>query len=385
MRADLAPLEGLIKEPPSTSGESPKVLSIFVPTEPKHPRKAPLILKSQLRDAQGLLRQRGLSEDDTQTWLSRFEPMVENPGEWTHGADGAAFFATDEGIEHYPLPFEPSSEVLMSGGPFLVPMLPLLGNNGWFYILTLSQKKVRLFEANRDGADLIETPDLPHSLTEALGSDYREDGVQMRSGVAGSSPGGNVYHGHGGPSDDAKAEITRFCQRVDEGLKPYLRRGTAPMVLAGVDYVRAIYRDVSHYPALLEDGVSGNPDTLDARQLHERAWPTAELALLDPVERAKIQVRETVGTDRGTTDLATVLAAAETGRVDLLLVARGAREWGRFDAESARIERGSADDGASEELLNRAVLSCLRNSGTAFEVDSQEMPDDSPVAAVLRY
>jgi hypothetical protein len=41
---------------------------------------------------------------------------------------------------------------------------------------------------------------------------------------------------------------------------------------AGVDYLRPIYTEITKYPQVLEDGVSGNVERLKDEELHARAW-----------------------------------------------------------------------------------------------------------------
>jgi hypothetical protein len=59
---------------------------------------------------------------------------------------------------------------------------------------------------------------------------------------------------------------------LDEGLKKYLGHTQAPLVLAGADYLLPIYRAVSGYPEVLEEGIVGNPEIRGGEALHEQAW-----------------------------------------------------------------------------------------------------------------
>ena len=361
-------------------------ISLFLPTERSSPGKAPKTLKSLLRELNETLVKRGWSPARAEKIANAARPLVDRPEEWAREGDGAAIFICDEKTHVYGVPYSLNSEFVIAQRPFVLPLLPLLSTEGPFYLLAFSLHKVRLFEGHRDRIREIEIADVPQSLLEAVGHEYEDKSLQMRTGVTGGQGTGMMVHGHGEGSDsEKKREATVFLKRVDAGISSLLTWPDAPLVLAAVDYLQAIFREVSDHPNLVREGVSGNPDQLDARELHAKAWPLAEKVFLRQVDDAKEKARELTGTEKATDDLGQVLSASEAGRIDRLLVARGARAWGTFD----RAERVvSPDDGTAEEsdeLLNRATAQCLGTGGMAFLVDRGELPDGSPVAAVLRY
>jgi hypothetical protein len=380
MFPDLDQLKTLISEP------EPPCITIYLPTERSVPGKASKHLKSKLREAHETLLNRGWSPAKADQTLSEATALMNSPDDWAREGAGAAIFLKNGEMHTYALPFEPSPELVIAHRPFLLPLLPVLSTEGHFYILAISLHGVRLFEATRDSVSEVEIADVPQTMQDVVGHDYEEKHLQMRSGVAGGAPGGQMMHGHGAASEsEKKREATQFLHRVDSALKPYLRRSDAPIVLVAVDYLQAIFREVTDIPNVLPEGVSGSPDDLDARALHEKSWPVAEKVFLQPVEEAKEQARELAGTEKGSDDLGEVLGATIEGRVDRLLIARGARAWGTYDSEHRVVspDDGTSDD--SDELLNRAVSQCLGAGGQAFLVDRGELPDGSPVAAVFRY
>ena len=98
----------------------------------------------------------------------------------------------------------------------------------------------------------------------------------------------------------------------------------APLVLAGVEYVRAIYRDVNTYPHLLEAGISGSPDRTSTEELHTRAWALMEPHFARERDNAAAAYREALGTGRASASFGDVLTAAEAGRIEVLFVPTGA-------------------------------------------------------------
>ena len=159
----------------------------------------------------------------------------------------------------------------------------------------------------------------------------------------------------------------------------------APLVLAGVAYVRAMYRDVNTYPHLLEAGISGSPDRTSTEELHTRAWALVEPRFARDRDSAAAAYRGALGTGRASASLEDVLTAAEAGRIDVLFVPTGAHV---VSASHARAEDSHAD--GRQELgggdpIEEAVIRTMLNAGTVYAVPEHEMPDRAPVAALFRY
>jgi hypothetical protein len=88
---------------------------------------------------------------------------------------------------------------------------------------------------------------------------------------------------------------------------------------------------------------------------------------------------------RATSYLRAIIPAASSGAVDCLLVANNERRWWSFDPiGGALVLREPAIPGDTE-LINLAVVQTLQHGGAAYVVEPEQMPDSSPLAAILRY
>lgn len=54
---------------------------------------------------------------------------------------------------------------------------------------------------------------------------------------------------------------------VDIGLKEIFREQQALLILAGVDYLLPIYRKVSEYANIMQEGITGSPEHLRPEEL----------------------------------------------------------------------------------------------------------------------
>jgi hypothetical protein len=263
------------------------------------------------------------------------------------------------------------AELVTVGERFhLTPLLALVGGDEHFFVLALDLHGTRLYRGTPDRLRAVPLPGVPASLEEAMRFDDRQEQLQLHE-AGPARPGGRpaaVFHGHGVGNDDAKDRITRYFREVDRGVRRALRGEHATLVLAGVDYLLPIYRRVTTYPRLAQAHVPGNPRQLGRRELHARAWAVArqELhAMRDAAERYQ-QLR---GTGRTSDDLARIVEAAETGRVESLLLP---------------VEDLAPDD-ARVAAVDQAVARTMACGGTVWVLPPDELPASPLPAAVLRY
>ncbi len=360
-------------------------LSILLPT----PRSAPdaptgkIHLKNLLRQAEEDLTQSAMSRAAIRTLLAPLHQLLADPDFWQTQATGLALYRTPETFRQIQLPFEPKERVALGDHFYLTPLLPLLDHGERFLVLALSQKNVRLLEADRHGCRELDLEDMPTSLTEALGHDWKEKTLQAHT--SNGAPGrAAVFHGQGGITDDSDTEIVRFCQLLDHALRQHLK-STPPLVLAGVESLLATFRRVSHYPNLVAKEVTGNPELLDKKTLHEQAWEAVTPVFRNPLEQALQRCRELADTPRGSHEIPEIVAAAIDGRVEQLVVVEGNVCWGTFDPLKRRVEIHSERHGDEEDLINLSACETLRHGGQVFTVPEIEAPGCAPAAAVYRY
>jgi len=156
-------------------------------------------------------------------------------------------------------------------------------------------------------------------------------------------------------------------------------------VLAGVDYLFPIYREVNTYPYLMEDGIPGNPKGISTEQLHKLALEIVRPYFQKAENDAIAQYRQSSGTGLTSSNIKEIIRSACDGRVGLLFIATGHKQWGIFDPESKDVQLHQKMETGSEDLLDSSAIRTLLNGGTVFSVPQEKMPDDKPIAAVFRY
>jgi hypothetical protein len=146
------------------------------------------------------------------------------------------------------------------------------------------------------------------------------------------------------------------------------------------------FRKHAQYPTIHDRAVLGNPDQTPSETLRDAAWEAIEPRF--DARRGQIadRIRNQLGTGRTTDQVVEIVVAAADGRIDTLILARGAKVAGRFDPDRREV---TVHDQASEDsvdLLNLAALETLAHDGEVYVVSSDEVPSEtSSAAAALRF
>ncbi len=365
-------------------------VSLYMPTHRvgTETQQDPTRCRNLLREARRSLSDREVSSRQADELLQAADDLAGDRMFWQHQSDGLALFAAPGTFNHYRLPIRFNSLVTVADRFHIKPLLPLLTGDGRFFVLALSQNRVRFFQGSRFNLNPVEDMgNIPGSLKEALGPDDLGSSVQYRTGMSDGRGGHTaIYHGQGYGSEDAKKDLGRYFSQIDRAVRELLRDDTAPLVLAGVDYLLPIYRESSTHPNLAEGGITGSPDRLSTEELHKAAWELVRGHFRREEETAAARYRAMAGTGLTSDDIRTALVAAFNGRVDSLFVAIGVHQWGVYCEDTATVQLTERDHADSEDLLDLAAVYTLNNGGTVYAVPKTRIPAEGrAVAALFRY
>jgi hypothetical protein len=157
------------------------------------------------------------------------------------------------------------------------------------------------------------------------------------------------------------------------------------MILAGVNYLLPMYREVNTYQHMLTEGIVGSPELIGNEDLHALAWPIAREYLLTGEREAVAKFQNLTGSPKSSIDLGEILAAAHQGRIETIFVANGRETWGRYDAATDQVTLESAQSVDNTDLLDLAATQTFVTGGRVYVVDPDAVPGGEPVAAVFRF
>ena len=369
-------------------------ISIYMPTHMAgaDTRENPIRFKNRLQEAERLLGEHGFDDDKIDELLGSARQLVDDNNFWQYQREGFALFISRDEQRQYKLPFAPEEITIVAEHFYIKPMLPFLAEGERFFILAASLNKVRLFEGTRFEVSEIALEDTPTSLAEALKYDDPEtslDHYTISAGGRGGGEGGAVFQGQGGGKDERNVNILRFFKELDNGVRRILepQGSRIPVVFVGDKGIFPIYQEANHYGGLLDDNVDGNPDILDAKTLHEKAWPVAEPHLQGRRKQDSDEYMHKAGADpeHASAELGDILPAAFDSRIETLFVAQNAHRWGRYDPEARQVELHDDSQAGDSDLLDLAALHTILNGGRVYAVDESEVPGEQVAAAVYRF
>ncbi|MBD3305039.1 hypothetical protein GF339_01705 [candidate division KSB3 bacterium] len=371
-------------------------ISLFFPTyrAGKQIQQNPIRFKNLLDNVEEPLRARGFRKHDLEELLEPAVQLVDDLTFWQHQSDGFALFLSPTLFRYYRLPLQ-FEEVVVVGDRFHIkPLLPLLSGDGRFYLLALSQNAVRVFQGTRQSISELEVEAIPQSLADALKYEEPLKQIQYHSGAqvpGGKAKGSVIFHGQGVGSDDKtkKKKLKEFFQQIDAGMQDLLQQETAPLVLAGVEYLFPLYQEANTYAHLVKKGIPGNPEDLSAQELHQEAWQIVEPLFLESQQQQYQKYQELLGTGSplASHDLREIVPAAQYGRIETLFVAAKTYQWGRFTPETKEVVLHPTMESDSQDLLDLAAVQTLLHGGTvyAMQTDTISSDNDGALAAIFRY
>ena len=340
------------------------IVSIFLPCDPKRAEPDPAALKSAAQWAEeSLVTDHGLDRAAAAAILA---PLVGAALVPATPSRGAAWFLAPGRAMCIAVPGDIGPAVQIGAAPDTLRLLPFLSGEPTYYILALSQHRVRVFRANRFDIEPVNVADMPKGIEDDLWYVQRETSFNRH--------GSGAMHAAGATPDDTKDMVHQYMHHVDRALAPVLAESHAPLVVVGIGYEAAMFINESHYRHIVETPVVGNADSLDVATIHARSWEIVD-ALPGAAEAATARAQDLAGTGRAVTDPGEIATAAANGAVEQFLVARSLTEGspvqGRLDDERA----------CYATALNAAVAT----GATAFVVDDADLPAGAMAAAVLRY
>ncbi len=368
----------------------PYCISFFLPTHRSGKEVTEMIdqkvLKQQVKEINKRLKSDKLEENEIKDILEPAKKLSEDSGFWKHQSDGLAIFRNKKLFEYYKLPvcFEPYTHI--ADHFYLTPLVYYINNTGKFYLLALSLSDVRVYECFSNQIRELKTEGpIPEKLEDVVGFDYQEKSLQFRKGQTGFNQ--TMYHGHGRANEEEKKlEILKFFREVNKGLIKILKDQEAPLVIATVDYLMPIYKQVNSYRNLLDDFVAGNPEHENPGKLQEKASIIVE-SYFKKERITKVKAYElALSNHKASSSEDEIITAAINKRIDTLFIRRGEEIWGTYEKNTNKIIYLSRDNDRGVYLINMAAMNTILNNGKVIIAKPDEMPEPgAKLNALLRF
>jgi hypothetical protein len=341
--------------------------------------------KNLLKTAEEELAAFGLKPADVEALMRPARELLTDGLFWDRLENGVAAFLSPTSFEVFTLPLAVEESVHVNRHFRIKPLLRLVSMSGRFMVLAISRTKARLFEAAGTRLHELKNAGLPEGVAEMqsperAGQQHTRSFSVERHG----SPGVGTAHGREVDKVD-REDLRRYFSAIDTVINHTLRDSATPLVIAGVDYEVALYRQSNTYPFLEETSIEGNFDRSRGEALLERARAIVAPRFERNLEAALERYHNLAGTNRITDDVRAVVPAAHDGRVHALLLAEGRSIWGVFEPDGRGFQVRDRRQPGDDDLLDTAAVRALQTGAQVFVLPPERMPSASPVAALLRY
>lgn len=366
--------------------EAEGCVTIYLPTFKAGPevQQAPIMLKNLTKEAEERLVQLGRRRPEVLEALKPIEKLIHDTEFWKHQNEGLAVFLTPDAFETFRLPvhFEPS--VSIDHKLNVRPLLTHLHGDGNFYILAVSLNDARFFKAGKFEIEELAVENLPLNKDHALGLD-KSQSISLKNGAGAAF--GVPSHGSLELSDIEKTEIRQYFRKIDHALMELLKSGKEPLVVASVETLFPLYKEVNSYPHLMDECLKGSPETLSPAQLHTKAWPLVKDHFTAPLQQAREKFTMLHGqkSPLASAKLEEIFFAAQQNRVEALMMAKNADQWGTFDLEQQSLDAAEVPEVTHRDLLSALTAPALLSGASVYMLDLEEMPEGEPLVAVFRY
>jgi hypothetical protein len=361
--------------------QQPPCISIFIPPEtPGERGQTAIRWKNLVREARRLISER-YAKREAQELLAPLDGLIAG-GDRGYSGQGMAVFRSPDVMVEFRVPGKLPEIVVVADTFHTRPLVRYLNTNKHFFLLALAQNSVTLFEGTPEGLVALEVEGLPQELRDVVSGDAGRAYLSVHGDMGGANA--PTFHGHG--NGKGQEGLTKYFRAIDRALWQFLRDEHAPLLLAGVSEHHPLYRAVSRYPDLLDEGIASNVERMDLRELHQRAMKIIKNHEREVEGALFARLESALGSGRAGTDLREVASAAVHGRVRALLHGAGEHVWGKLDRKTGELEvREKQLDTEDAELIDDLSETVLLRGGDVFEVPRTALPSSSPVAAIYRY
>lgn len=364
-------------------------ISLYMATHPRgvevNERMDNTSFKNALQQISSQLKQKGLNQEELEKLLKPGYDLIRYDNFWYDMTEGLAVFISDGYFRYMKMPCKPTEKLLINSSFYVSPLLPVIMNTDYFYLLVLSKKQVKLFRADAFRMNYIRVDELPNGVEDVVHLEEKDDRKLWRTGSSGAGGGAN-YHGIGGGKPDEKENLAMYFDEVDETLFEFvLNKENVPLLLAGVEYLIPLYKSVAKYKPIWHEALTGNFEKEDTNAIYQQARKIMEPYFDERHAKALEAYWNQSATGLTSSIPADVIPAAHYKQVWHLFVEKDTHIWGTFNEMENKLVINESQQEGDECLIDKAVIKTILNAGEVHILPKERMPQESKIAALMRY
>lgn len=321
-----------------------------------------------VKSTQAIERQLSSLEDDLHFWETRTLSV-------------AIFISLDDTVT-IDLPIDSDEYVAVDSHFHVTPLLGLVNECMEYSVLVLSKKHPMLFSGNMYG---LKSTDV--QLPEAQSSRGHEQENQANTThLPPKGKGRQDYFGNNFPLV-TREDIIHYFKAIDQVVQKNLPKSCV-LVLAGPEPDVSTYRSISTIPTISKGHIESANSATTPHDLSPFAWALVQeenirLQRQDELDRFS---RLSNGPERASSELAAIQNAADTGRIDTLIIKliRTTADTVRDNKQAAPKIHFPTDEQMA--VIEAVALQTWRNQGKISLIeDTSTVPPNSAIGAIFRY
>ena len=353
-------------------------LSFYMPTHRtiQARQQDETLVKTLLAKAKELLLQE-LSEQEAQLYISKLESLIA-AHDFSKSLDGFACFVSGSLSQSFVVPFSVPELVAVGRGFEIRPLVAGLQRSSHYFVVELTQKVSKLYEAFDGSFHEIITPE-----KDALGNPVQ--GFPLDA--VPSEPAKLEAYKKGDMGDCYFDEhLKKYFEMIDRELGKVLQTHPGvPVVVCGVEKNLGLFKEITKHTSVIIGYQHG--DFHAAFDLAQAVKPLVETyyrnktdALIQKFFESENQLQQAVGIHR-------VWLMAYDGRIDYLLVENNLIIPGKVATDNpARVVLYKAIDSSDvTDLINLLIERVLTTKGKVVFVEKGALKNPEGVGAILRY
>ncbi len=352
-------------------------LSFYMPTHRtiQARQQDETLVKTLVSRAKELLLQE-LSEQETQLYISKLESLIA-AHDFSKSLDGFVCFVSDSLSQSFEVPFSVPELVVVGRGFEIRPLVAGLQRSLHYFVVELTQKVSKLYEAFNGSFHEIITPE-----KDALGNPVQGfplDNVMLDSAARDI----DMSEKDARYTDD---RLKKYFDMIDHELGKMLQAHLGvPVVVCGVEKNLSLFKEITKHTSVIIGYQHG--DFHSAFELSQAVKPLVETyyrqktdALIQKFFESENQLQQAVGIHR-------VWLMAYDGRIDYLLVENNLVIPGKVATDNpARVVLHKAIDSSDvTDLINLLIERVLTTKGKVIFVEKGALKNPEGVGAILRY
>ncbi|PXV64769.1 baeRF7 domain-containing protein [Halanaerobium congolense] len=359
-------------------------ISIYMSTKAVHKgefKKLEIEFKNLLQKVEEKLKADwGFKEREINKLLESAFKLASDSDFWQQQKEGLAVFISSESFRVFKLSVDTYDNSHVSYNFNLKQLISEIHDSQEYYLLALSSNHNQLYRVNRNEIEEFDLEELPQNIKEFLNLDDEAAEKYQSINTAGSS---SVFHGQGAAGDDDNEDLLHYLKEIDRVINSELKDKKSYLIVAADDSVFSLYKNINNYQALLDENLSGNAKQMNNKELREKSWEIIDSHIHDYLEDIKERYMEIRSSDKSSSELEEIVEAAHYGKVDTLVLNKLAEKAGVFveDENEVKLMENTKD----YDLYNYAAVETIKNGGSVYSIEKNEMPEENDILAIYRY